>query len=348
MILKRSKAGSIFCIWVLTAVWSQAAAAQLPTPKSPIYKVIELPLRRLYINDSGEVVGMVQEVQLSDKGVVLGTGKRHAALWTEKDGLRILPTMKGYSESEARGYNQAGHAVGWAIDSSDERGPQAFIYQNRKLVALPGHNSKALAINDSDDIVGQAIVKGTGPAMPVLWHEASVRDLGGCCGGVANAINKSGQVVGNMYDQNGQYRAFLWDQSRGIKYFGAADNDSTAVSINERGHVLVQEFDSGVFIYEGKGTAVRVKIPTSLPVQARSINGADVVVGDCGAYSDVAVAFRWDETNGYRDLNTLIPTGSGWRLESATSINNRGQIVGVGEHDEKNAGYLLMEQDHGH
>lgn len=320
--------------------------AQSKAPASAIYKVVELPLRPLYISDSGEVVGMVQDIHPSDKGAVLGTAKRYAAVWTEKDGLRLLPSLKGYSESEARGVNQTGHAVGWAMDASNEKGPQAFIYENGRLIALRGRNSKALAINDSEEVVGQAAVKGKKPVMPVLWRKGSIVDLGGCCGGVANAINQRGQVVGDMYDQKGQYRAFLWDRSHGISYFGVADNDSSAVSINERGHVLVQEFENGIFVYEGQGKAVRVKIPSAMPVQVRAINDADVVVGNCGPFSDVAVAFSWDEKNGYRDLNNLIPADSGWKLQIAVSINNFGQIVGTGLHDERNdTGYLLLPKD---
>jgi hypothetical protein len=40
-------------------------------------------------------------------------------------------------------------------------------------------------------------------------------------------------------------------------------------------------------------------------------------------------AFLW-EGGVMRDLNALIPEGSGWRLVRAQAINERGQITGLG------------------
>lgn len=41
-------------------------------------------------------------------------------------------------------------------------------------------------------------------------------------------------------------------------------------------------------------------------------------------------AFLW-ERGKMTDLNTLIPRGSGWKLTEAIDINDRGQIVGMGQ-----------------
>ena len=41
------------------------------------------------------------------------------------------------------------------------------------------------------------------------------------------------------------------------------------------------------------------------------------------------------------DLNTLLPSGSGWTLLAATGINDLGQIVGYGTYDGNNQGFLL-------
>lgn len=45
-------------------------------------------------------------------------------------------------------------------------------------------------------------------------------------------------------------------------------------------------------------------------------------------------AFIWDKKYGMRDLTQLIPTKTGWdKLIKATSINNSGQIVGIGKYN---------------
>jgi probable HAF family extracellular repeat protein len=59
------------------------------------------------------------------------------------------------------------------------------------------------------------------------------------------------------------------------------------------------------------------------------INAGNVVVGEASNDPAPGSAFIWQ--NGViRDLNTLIPTGSGWFLQQATAINDGGQIVGNG------------------
>ena len=42
-----------------------------------------------------------------------------------------------------------------------------------------------------------------------------------------------------------------------------------------------------------------------------------------------------------KDLNQLIPAGSGWVLEQAFGINNTGQIVGTGTHRGQEHAFLL-------
>jgi hypothetical protein len=42
-----------------------------------------------------------------------------------------------------------------------------------------------------------------------------------------------------------------------------------------------------------------------------------------------------------RDLNSLIPSNSGWSLTIATSINVRGQITGQGTINGEQHGFLL-------
>ena len=42
-----------------------------------------------------------------------------------------------------------------------------------------------------------------------------------------------------------------------------------------------------------------------------------------------------------KDLNDLISAASGWTLESAHGINDRGQIVGMGLHRGQRRAFLL-------
>jgi hypothetical protein len=59
------------------------------------------------------------------------------------------------------------------------------------------------------------------------------------------------------------------------------------------------------------------------------VNNYDVAVGG-GIASNKWTALIWTETEGLLPLNALIPPDSGWRLASASAINDYGQITGEG------------------
>jgi len=59
--------------------------------------------------------------------------------------------------------------------------------------------------------------------------------------------------------------------------------------------------------------------------------------GESGTPNDTTDAFLYTDAAGMRDLNDLIPAGSGWFLQRATGINDRGQIVGFGRHNGQTA-----------
>ena len=68
-------------------------------------------------------------------------------------------------------------------------------------------------------------------------------------------------------------------------------------------------------------------------------------IGEFGASSEWNHAFIWDEQHGFRNLNTLVDAGAEWNLETALSINDRGEIVGIGDRGgTQDVGYLLVPE----
>ena len=314
------------CLLVFLA---PAMAGQTAARPPHRYQIIELPLKPWHLNNSGLVAGK--------------TAKNQAAIWSRHRGLRLLlPMLEGFSESEARSSTGSGHVVGFAAGGD---GASAFAYKNGDLVRLSGSNSKALSVNDSDQIVGESEIDGKAPVVAVLWKNGKPNRLGGCCGGSAKGINNRGQVICDLYDQGGRYRAFLWDSIHGIQYLGPSSGYSAAIAINNAGHVLLQDPGRGVFVYRSTARTVQLIIPDRQPADGRALNNFDEVVGAFGPYFDADHAFLWSEKNGLRDLNDLIPANSGWKLQVATGINDRGEIVGFGDHNgEDAAGFLLVPQ----
>jgi uncharacterized membrane protein len=292
------------------------------------YKVIELPLQPTRVNELGQVAGT--------------TAGHRAALWTENSGLRELPLPAGFYNSEAVAVNNSGHIAGVLYDRTFAR-HRAFIFANGTLSLLSGDQSRSYDMNDSDEVVGESLLPGGRTTGPVTWNKDTIRSLGGCCGGSAKGVNKNADVIGDLYDDTGRYQASLWNANGSVRAIGPSNRYSSAIAVNGHGHVVVQAF-SDVFLY-ATGDLARLELSPHYPTQPRAINNCDIIVGSFGPFADAERAFVWEKSRGFLDLNLRIASDSGWILESATSINDRGEIVGRGDYKgQDDAGFLLVPE----
>jgi len=292
------------------------------------YKVIALPLQPAHINEARQVAGT--------------TSVHRAATWTEESGLRELPLPQGFYNSEATAVNNSNHVTGVVYDRTFSK-RRAFAFADDVLTLLPGQQSRAYNISDSDEVTGESLLPGKTATSPVLWSRGKIQSLGDCCGGSAKGLSKDREAIGDVYDKTGRYQAFLWTESRGLQPFGPPGRYSSAIAITAEGHVLVQVV-SEVLLYAG-GSLTRLDLSSRFPSQPRAINNCDVIVGSFGPFSDAERAFIWDNKRGFRDLNSDIASDSGWKLESASSINDHGEIVGRGEYKgQDDTGFLLIPE----
>ncbi len=306
----------------IPCVWGQAPSSCA----IPEYSLVAVPMRPAAINDAGQVAGT--------------TPAHRAAVWSAKTGLRELPLPAGFFHSEALGINNQGHVVGIAYDQSFNI-HQPFAFANGVATLLAGVKARAYHINESDEIAGESILPGRGKSEPVLWTGNSMHSLGGCCGGSTKSINEHGQAIGDAYDDHGRYYAYLWTQSGGLLRIGPPDHYSSAIAINSAGHVVIQTFPN-TFLYAA-GSLIPLKLSPKFPSHPHAINDCDVIVGSYGAFSDADRAFVWEKTAGFQDLNTRISAAAGWKLESATGINNLGAIVGKGDSSGgEDGGFMLI------
>ena len=209
----------------------------------------------------------------------------------------------------------AGTTSGVAGTTSGSAGPRAFLYSDGVMLDLgvpPGRsNTKARDLNNLGQVVGVADEFGFTQGRAFLYSGGQMIDLGAVISthqqSMANSINDAGQIVGWSGGLDSQ-RAFLYSdgQVTFLPYMTAAPHGSEATAINNLGQVV--------------GWA---RLPPSEAVDFRAIHYSNGIT---------------------RDLNDLIPPGSGWVLKSATDINDRGQIVGVGEKDGKFMPFLLSPQ----
>jgi len=78
---------------------------------------------------------------------------------------------------------------------------------------------------------------------------------------------------------------------------------------------------------------------------ATGINDLGQVTGYSGSNLDdtcCSRAFLYSPGKGLMDLNTFLPTGSGWTLLNAIAINNAGQITGYGVNTNRETHAFLL------
>jgi probable HAF family extracellular repeat protein len=313
-----------------------------------------------WINNDGDVVGC------SDTETVYGypcTGLvagQHAFIWTKKAGMKDLGTLPGATVSGAIGINESGTVVGYSnikgqvttdfvavqwspagaitnlgtlaggasssafeINTTGEVAGDSFVASGavnatswsdnkiKNLGALPNAIFTAgLDINNSGDIVGESVLSYGPPFVShaFFWNGSSMKDLGTLSGGItsiANAINVYGTIVGQSDGEGtgGHWHAVLWNSAHEIKDLGLLSGGTYSIAF--------------------------------------AVNLNDVVVGYGNISGNAPHALIWTSTDGIRDLNSLIPAGSGWVLINANAINAGGQITGYGTKGGHNHAFLL-------
>ena len=156
------------------------------------------------INDSGHIVGF------SDTG----TGVQHAFLYSGGT-MQDLGTLGGAFNSAAYAINSAGHIAGWASTSGNAS--HAFLYDGtmHDLGALTGRDSTGRALNDLDQIVGEAFLSDNITTHAFLYTGGTIYDLNDLIPANsgwkltdASGINDSGWIVGTGII-NGQEHGYL-------------------------------------------------------------------------------------------------------------------------------------------
>jgi probable HAF family extracellular repeat protein len=254
-------------------------------------------------NNRGQVVGAAANTAPDPYSVFFGWGTQtRALLWTESQGLQDLGTLGG-PDALAININDHGQIFG-ASYTSDVANPltgiptlDGFLYEKGKMTDIPngfgGTVVSPLGVNNRGELIGNASFPDEATSHPFLWSKGKWIDLGTFGGtfGDANWINDAGAITGHAANPDDSVHGFFWKKGV-LTDIGTVDGDDCSVGF--------------------------------------SINSANQIVGVSFACdSSVSHAFLW-ENGKIVDLNSLISQGSDMQLLAADSINNRGEIAGLG------------------
>ncbi|MCC6908339.1 MAG: hypothetical protein IT430_10395 [Phycisphaerales bacterium] len=248
-----------------------------------------------------------------------------------------LGTLGG-TRSETKDLNSLGEAVGWSNlpRSSDEH---AVLWRNGQIIdlgTLGGKESEAFAINDLTQIVGvaEALEGGGG----FLWENGEMSALPslGQSGGAAYDINNLGQIVGSSWTVDGSEKAVLWENGDVVELPTLRSDPSIAIAINELGEIVGQSDgpnDNAHAVAWVNGQILDLhNSELGIGSSAWGINNVGQVVGWVGRQPTNVYGFLWDQNNGMRRLDDLVPPKPrrNWRIDMSFDINDAGQIAANG------------------
>lgn len=207
-------------------------------------------------------------------------------------------------------------------------GTRAFLFEGGIARELDPLNRFPQTVAAAASRRGQ-IIGTIGSFESFIWEADSIRLIGNL---LARDINESGDIAGEILDDQGRVRPAIWKD--GVPaIIELADVPSaylTASFINDRGEVAGQTPNSNLAFIWRDGTGRRILANATIAVNG--LNASGVLVGQIGiwlswpngAWYMARHAFVW-ENGVFTDMGV---GRQGATASAATGINDRGDVIG--------------------
>lgn len=338
----------LFCVTMLcglglalTADLAKADLRYTITQLRPLSTAVGKYSSAVEINDSGIAVGMET---VPGTGGVGGPPETRALQWNTDAQPTLLATPAGYVGARARTISLTGRVTGNAMQSLvDFAGTGARLDSDMGEIVdfgLP-YGLPVLAGNVHGDVVGNLwrtttvhVATADGTTLELHTGGAELHPV---------AINADRTVIANpIHATDRRMRLLRPNQpSRLITVEGFAPTTAiVAGDINQAGTV-VANITSGTSALAAKVNSITGQKQLLSPLLPQSndetisvsrLNDRGVAVGISITPELGQQLVRWDEAMPV-NLHTKIDGLSGWTRIRPTDINNRGQILGVGDFD---------------
>jgi probable HAF family extracellular repeat protein len=322
---------------LLTAAAVTAMALALAAPAGAAsYRVIDLGTLgggssgATDVNNAGAVVGWSRTA----------SGRVHAVVWRAGH-MTDIGTLGG-PRSRATSISNTFAVVGTSTPTAGGA-PHAFLWRANQGAMHNLGLPLPVRIGDSGAIVGNATnAAGESVAAYRTQHGWIRLPLNGFDGSHGEDVNDAGTAVGTLFDDPHGSAPFMY--ANGVLTVlpsvpTAAETSADAIS--DTGQIAGQTFDPlGIVLWDGTSWHP-VATPGLVEPEIHDMNDCAQIVG---AHHPVQffIPHAFLIAHGTAvDLNSQIPSGSGWRLGVATAINDAGEIVGVGRHHGRQHAFLL-------
>jgi probable HAF family extracellular repeat protein len=254
-----------------------------------------------------------EALAINDFGQVVGREGPSPVMWLPHGGMIYLSMPHPGDTGQPRAISNTSLVAGW-YRHPDQGAFGCFLWKpDGHSIALGGEDfpyCMAFGVNEVGEVVGEGSFTPEAPHHAFLWKEGRMRDLGTLGSGpdsTALGINALGDVVG-VSTFNGAYtdwHAFLWHDGKMIDLNGSPDYRESA---------------------------------------AHAINLRGEIIGNAtrGHFGNQAVRF---DDGRIVMLETEVEDLEDWYLWEALDINDRGDIVGIGNHALGRHAYLLVRLD---
>lgn len=316
--------------------------------------------RSYAITDLGDLGGGVTHPKaINDRGMITGDSTRvhHHG---ENDGVMFLRVKSKLMSDPSRfvgptmglGVNDAGVVVGYFSHGTYEE-PRMWTRAGEQ--AFPdGIFGRAAAINDAGAVTGEITGRnGKFVAQQAFrWQDGVLQELSPPAGfdlATGRAINAAGDIAGSIWTSGHTIEhpmMVVGDTTHDLGQVGDAGAGATGINASRAvcGTAWTSAGDR-LFVWQAGAVTFAPETDDLRDARGNAINDAGVVVGSAvrKKYGRHAAILEDGEL---QDLNDLVVEKGGWQLTDATSINNAGQIVGVGNLDGQHGhGFLLTPLD---